>query len=250
MNGFTRPRQIAIGLIDLLFPARCLVCQRAGGLLCDRCAQAVEPISGPLCARCGRRQQQPTHLCRSCQLLGDSPLQAVRAAALHTHPLRELIHAFKYEQHPELAPWLARYLLVAFQNSLASVINAPIDLVTPVPIHPDRLAERGYNQAELLARPFCQHTRLRLENGLLQRVRATAHQVGLSAAERQENVADAFRASHATQQKTVLLIDDVYTTGATLQACAQALVDAGARNVYALALASPAHVQHDDAPTA
>jgi ComF family protein len=115
-----------------------------------------------------------------------------------------------------------------------------------VPLHAERLRERGYNQAELLARAFCRQVGLPLRPRWLQRQRLTHSQVGLSAQERQANVAEAFSASAAVRGKSILVIDDVYTTGATLNACATAALAAGAANVVALALAIPYH-EHGDA---
>jgi ComF family protein len=165
----------------------------------------------------------------------------VRAASVHISPIRECIHSLKYENRPELAQPLARYLVAAFQATEWQAIAATINIVTPVPIHPERRAERGYNQAELLARHFCRATGLRLEADALRRTRHTRQQVGLNAQERLENVADAFEAARSMRGETVLLVDDVYTTGATLHSCADAARMAGARDVYALALALPTH---------
>ena len=102
-----------------------------------------------------------------------------------------------------------------------------------------RYQERGYNQAELLASAFCDRVQLPLQAGWLVRQRSTHSQVGLTAVERQRNVEDAFVAADAVLGKRLLLIDDVYTTGATMRACAQAALDAGAAIVYGLALACP-----------
>ncbi len=174
----------------------------------------------------------------------------VRIAALHHTPLRESIHALKYENRRELADPLARYLVAAFiepapvsagitsKGEMASRIG-PLDGVLPVPLHQERLVERGYNQSELLAQAFCVRLQLPLRTAWLTRQRATHSQVGLNAVARRTNVDDAFLANSAVQGKRLLLIDDVYTTGATMQACATALAQAGAAAVYGLALACP-----------
>ncbi|HXF63374.1 MAG TPA: ComF family protein, partial [Caldilineaceae bacterium] len=201
--------------------------------------QAVEPASHPHCERCGKPQPLPTARCAACRADPHSPLLLSRGAALHTSPLREAIHALKYEQQPELAAPLARYLVAVFAAPPWDKLAASIDAVTPAPLHPDRLAERGYNQSELLAQAFCAQVGLRCEPGWLARTRATRQQVGLNPAERWANVAGAFAASPAVAGQTLLLIDDVYTPGATLRACAAAARAAGARAVYGLALAIP-----------
>jgi ComF family protein len=167
------------------------------------------------------------------------PLSGVRIAALHTSPLREMIHALKYEQQPELAAPLARYLVALAQTLPWWGAFPSVDGVVPVPLSSARYQERGYNQAELLAGAFCDRVQLPLQADWLIRQRSTHSQVGLTAGERQRNVEDAFLATHAVFGKRLLLIDDVFTTGATMRACAQAALDAGAVAVYGLALACP-----------
>jgi ComF family protein len=225
--------------VDLLFPPSCVACRRPGYHLCPACAQAVEPMGEEICERCGRRQSQRMALCPLCQQKSRRPLRFVRAAALHGGPLREGIHALKYNNHSDLAPVLARYLVAAFRQPPWSQIRLSIDGVVPVPLHAERQRERGYNQAELLARVFCQRLALPLRSHWLHRQRLTRSQVGLGTHERQDNVTDAFLASPEVQGKMLLLIDDVYTTGATLTACASAALAAGALSVDALALAAP-----------
>jgi ComF family protein len=172
----------------------------------------------------------------------------LRAAALHTHPLRAAIHALKYGGRPELAPLLARYLSAVFVDAPWSRLAQPIDLLVPVPLHPQRQQARGYNQAELLARAFGASVALPVETAWLHRVRDTRQQVGLGPRERHANVTDAFYAEDALAGRVLLLIDDVCTTGATLRACAAAAHTAGAQAVYALTLAMPARAAVPAAP--
>jgi ComF family protein len=155
--------------------------------------------------------------------------------------MRDAIHHLKYRKMADLAPVMARYLVAAFALPPWPVLRHTIDAVTPVPLHDDRWRERNYNQAELLARAFCDQTRLPLQVEWLKRQRFTRSQVGLSPQERRINVEDAFAAQEHVRGKTILLIDDVYTTGATLHACALAMQRAGATRVYALALAMPGY---------
>lgn len=165
--------------------------------------------------------------------------QMVRIAALHTPPMREAIHALKYENRPELAEPLARYLVAALLTAPRHPFTSALDVVVPVPLHEVRRRERGYNQSELLARAFCKRSGLPHAPNLLSRERPTASQVGLNALERQANVAEAFVAKGDLAGKQILLVDDVYTTGATMRACAVALQTAGAEAVYGLTLACP-----------
>ena len=225
--------------LTLLFPPACVGCGRIGELFCAHCAQAVEESP----ARQFTRHNHPATL-------------YTYAAALHTSPLREAIHAFKYENQPELAPLLARYLVATFARPPWSNLGsnrgpgfaAPITAVAPVPLHAQRLAARGYNQAELLAQHFCRAVGLPLQPEWLTRIRETRQQVGLGPRERQNNVDQAFVASPDVAGSCLLLIDDVYTTGATLRACAVAARAAGACAVYGLTLAQPVRQAHLPAP--
>jgi ComF family protein len=163
-----------------------------------------------------------------------------RAAALHTTPLREAIHAFKYEAQPELAPLLARYLIAVYAEPPWSTLARAVTAIVPVPLHPQRLEERGYNQSELLAISLSGAVGLPLQSMWLERTRETRRQVGLGPSERHANVDGAFCATEAVAGESLLLIDDVYTTGSTLRACADAALAAGAAAVYGLTLALPA----------
>jgi ComF family protein len=163
----------------------------------------------------------------------------VRAAALFEEPLRGAIHRLKYENSPELGEVLARYLVAAFARPEWRALPAPIDAVAPIPLHRQRLAERGYNQSALLAAGLARASGLPVFPEWLERHRETRAQVGLNAEERRLNVADAFRANPAVAGKRLLLVDDVFTTGATMAACAHAALAAGASAVYGLALAVP-----------
>lgn len=225
-------------LHDLLFPPQCVGCDAVGDFLCARCAQQVQAVGDSICRRCGRAQRQLTATCNHCVDEDAFVLTMTRAAAFHRSPLREAIHAFKYEDRTELAALLGRYLTAAFDAPCWRLAQ-PVDLVVPVPLHADRLKERGFNQAELLAAAFCRRSGLAMAPDCVQRVRHTPHQVGLNAVERRQNVAAAFEALPTVGDKSLLLIDDVYTTGATLNACASAALDAGAARVYALTLAIP-----------
>ena len=231
--------RLGVYLTDLFFPPRCVGCARAGFVFCHQCAQAVAPVVDPICPHCGRPQRQPVSLCQSCQDRGWDVFQFIRPATIFRDPLRPAIHALKYLGQPELAAPLARYLIAVAQQPPWREVLPEIDGVVPVPLHAQRLAERGYNQSALLAGAFAQHMGLPLAESWLSRARQTRSQVGLNAAERQQNVADAFSADSVVAGKRLLLIDDVFTTGATLAACAQALRQAGAVAVYGLVLSTP-----------
>jgi len=148
-------------------------------------------------------------------------------------PIRHALHKLKYRRNVALGDALAQHLA-----EYVGTLGWPADLVVPVPLGKKRAKERGYNQVGLVAMPLAAVNRWRYAPRALARSRETRSQVGLTAAERRENVSGAFQAEAAlVSGRTVLLMDDVATTGATLSACAAALLDAGARSVYALTLA-------------
>ncbi len=218
-------------LLNLLFPPRCVICRREGDAFCAACQAQVEYIAPPICERCGRPLSGPQ--CRFCL---ESPLEidGLRAVALFDGVMRQAIHAFKYQRHPDLA--------VPFGMMLCDYImthQLPVDVLVPVPLHSERERWRGYNQALLLAREIAVQQKLALWYNVIERTRATPPQVGLDARARRENVRDAFAAIQSLAGASVLLIDDVCTTGATLNACAVALKRSGCRSVWGLALARP-----------
>ena len=159
--------------------------------------------------------------------------------------MRSAIHALKYRGRVELAPGLARYLrAVTAETPWPSLLYA-MDGIVPVPLHRDRLDERGYNQAGLLASCFAEEAGTPVFEESIMRVDATISQVGLSREERAGNVLGKFRADpELVAGKSLLLIDDVFTTGATMRACAEAMRDAGAGAIFGLALAGPSRYKN------
>ncbi len=209
-------------------------------LVCQGCWEQVRPFSGEICVRCGYGFPSPSlqlskPLCGACRR-DYFQFDFARSFSDFEGPLKDIIRQFKYHSHPSLSGPLAR-LLEAVYNAGREEFTP--DLVIPVPLHRARERERGYNQACLLAQRFCKLARLQLGHKVLIRQRATQVQAGLSRRARRLNMAGAFK---LTQQwsaagKAVLLIDDVFTTGATLNECAKLLKANGARRVTVLTLA-------------
>ncbi len=168
---------------------------------------------------------RPTVCCSVCQER-PLPLNQIRAAVLFAHPVAKLIHNLKYNNAFGLAKPLAQMMADAW-----ATWHMPVDLVLPIPLHAERQRERGYNQAALLTRDFCNEVALPYAEEGLCRTRFTTPQVGLTAVERLKNVQDAFAVTVDVVGKHILLIDDVCTTGATMAAAAGALHAAGAAAV-------------------
>lgn len=220
-------------LLDLLFPARCVNCKKSGSALCDSCFASIKTVNPPLCKRCGQPLAPSRADCPECRLHPHIITQ-LRAACWHEGAVREAIHALKYNRRRDVVPALAR--LLTAQLATGELV---FDMLTSVPLHPSRERERGYNQAELLAEQTARRVRSTYVRAL-SRTRATTDQIGLNASERRANVHAAFvSAGNIVAGKSVVLIDDVCTTGATLDACAAALFASGARAVYGLTVARP-----------
>lgn len=224
-------RQFWQSFINILFPPRCGGCRQPGSLWCETCQSGVVAVHAPICEMCGQPYVS-TGLCSSCRV---QPLQIelIRSAALFHGPLRQAIHRFKYERLSGLAEPLGKLLVDYWQ-----ALGLWADWLIPVPLHPARERERGYNQSALLARQVACATGIPLLEHGLQRTRATAVQMKLNAAQRKQNVAGAFACYEpGVKAKRVVVVDDVCTTGATLDACAAAVLKAGAASVVGLTLA-------------
>ena len=218
--------------LDLLFPPRCVGCGREGSFICYSCCQALPRITPPLCPRCGRPQLSGI-LCPGC-VSWQADIDGIRSPFRFDGVARQAIHQLKYRNVRTLAVPLAKLLH-------DYLITNPIsgEVLVPVPLHQKRLKERGYNQSSLLAQELGKLTNLPVVDDCLIRLRHAPPQARTSTVdERRSNVAGAFTCpDHRLQDRQVLLIDDVSTSGATLDACAAALKAAGASSVWGLVLA-------------
>jgi ComF family protein len=217
--------------LDWLLPPRCGSCRRLGGWLCAPCRRRVRRLEEPLCPRCGRELEFSSGNCGCRARL--RALKRARAAAAYEGPLEEAIRRFKYEGWRSLAPALAG--LVADRLAVDGV---PARLLLAVPLHERRLRSRGYNQSELLARELRRRFDLAGSSRALVRLRDTPPQVGLDRPRRQANVAGAFAwQGPSLAGRPVILVDDVATTCATLEACAAAVRAAGSGVVHGVTVA-------------
>ncbi len=234
---FVRPdwrfafRQTLWAAVDVLFPPRCGGCHRNGERFCASCLASLALLAAPVCDWCGY-PQPPAQACANCRGQARGALAGIRSVAFFEGPLQNALHRLKYRRDIILADTLAGPLARAW-----AVAALPGDVVVPVPLSAERLRERGYNQAALLARGFAQLVGLRYTPDALAKRRHTVSQVGLTAAQRAANVQGAFQARPAVvANQAVVLVDDVCTTGATLVAAAAALAEAGARSIWGFTL--------------
>ena len=225
------------GLVSLVFPASCAVCSAAvepGENLCAVCKEKTSRISPPFCAKCSQPfagEITGSFICANCEgrvLHFDAAVSVYRSRGV----VRNVIHDFKYGRQLHLRRLVGRWLSETLTD--ARLASRRFDLIVPVPLHPARQRERGFNQAELLA------LELRRECGLpigkvLQRTRYTTTQTQFDRSERMENLRGAFRLRRGCNVRDLrmLLVDDVLTTGSTLSECASVLKKAGALSVHA-----------------
>jgi ComF family protein len=214
--------------------------------LCRDCVNDVFPVEAPICISCGfiyKSRQGDNRLCEDC-ISSPKPFRMARAPVVYDRALMNLIHSFTYRNKTQLVKPLGGLLFYAFQRWWDA---DGIDMVIPVPLYGSRLKQRGYNQAFLLiehwrkiAAQFSMDiTGLQFNNNCLSRNRSTAPQTGLGRDERNTNMKNAFhiRDAESIRGKRILLVDDVYTTGATVNECARELLDSGARFVDVLTVA-------------
>ena len=243
----TRLRRIAGALratfglvVDVALPPLCASCREPVGDagVCAACWAKLSFIAPPYCERLGIPfTYDPGPGILSMEAIADPPAyHRARAAVRYDDVARTLVHALKYGDRLDLAPTMGRWMARAGRELLADA-----DALIPVPLHWRRLWARRFNQSALLAKAVAQESGVKVADTVLKRVKATAQQVGLSQAERAQNVQGAFRVPTECKAEVagrrLILIDDVLTSGATADACARALLRAGARNVDLLVFA-------------
>ena len=224
--------------LDVLFPPCCAGCGEWGERYCKNCFENTVIINTNICSVCGEPLISKTNSqCQRC-LSTEIFFEAVRSWALFEDPLKIAIHKLKYQRNMGLGEVLAKPLERLLSNS-----EWRIDLITAVPLATDKMKERGFNQSELLARPLSWDSKIPFIEKAVIRSRNTRSQVGLSREEREQNMADAFFSSPGiVKGKAILIIDDVITTGSTINACSKAMVKSGVKSVYAMTLARSAHL--------
>jgi len=234
---------VLCSLLDIIFPPVCPLCEEGlmDGILCADCRGGIlsKKIRGPICAVCGIpfiaygdvTEPHRGRLCGRC-ITEKTPFKEARSAFAYEGPVLDAIHRFKYGGRVALAGYLGRLA------SEAAEFPDRMDVVVPVPLHKKRLQKRGFNQSLLIAREVAKRLNTEVDYMNLKRARETYPQINLRIKEREANIKGAFavRDGKAFRDKKVLLVDDVFTTGATIRECAKMLKGAGAE-VYVLTIA-------------
>jgi len=242
-SPFSWLKHSAFSLLEFFLPRLCLFCDTAVGqeaevAVCPGCEDRSEWVASPLCTCCGAvfaSRDGADRVCGDCQA-DPPPFTRARAAAIYEGSAAQAVKRFKFNRQMAFLPVMQHWL----QRPLCLELVADADLIVPVPLHRKRLKQRGFNQALLLAQAFSQ---VPLGREVLMRVRHTIPQVELKPKERRDNVKGAFAVPEPSlvKGKNVLLLDDVYTTGATVSECAKVLRRAGARRVEVLTVARVKH---------
>lgn len=239
---------LGTSLLDLIFPPRCVACGARGAVLCGQCRAHIQPPRPPRCPRCGGPLPTDDARCPICAAgLGPQALDRVIAASVYEGAVRKAILALKFKGQRRAAIPLGEMLATAVRAS-----GTHPEVIVPVPLHASRRRARGYNQAELLARRCAQLLGIPCRADVLVRTRATPPQVGLSLADRRRNIAGAFELADRSPGaslagRRIALLDDVTTTGSTLDAAATALRAAGPAMILGLAIARPGRLDDDTA---
>ncbi len=227
--------------LDLVFPPACAVCGVATGGhrgLCPKCWSGVRIIERPYCEVLGVpfSHDLGSGILSAEAIANPPPFDRLRAVALHDEAVRMLVHGLKYRDRTDLAPMMARWMLRAGDGTVERC-----DAILPVPLHRSRIFSRGFNQSAELARHLAGLSGRPLLPATLMRIRRTRQQVGLGARAREDNVRGAFAVAAGREAdvagKRVVLVDDVYTTGATVAAATRALRKAGAADITVLTFA-------------
>ncbi len=228
-------------LTELLYPYRCPVCDGVapfGKKICPACHKQLKPIQEPWCMKCGKKLSDEREYCRDC---AHREHAFVRGRALYEYgSVATAIYRFKYRGRREYAAYFGEEAVKVLGSFIREI--APDGLV-PVPLHPARMAVRGYNQAELLAREMGKHLEIPVYGKLVRRVRNTMPLKQLNPKERENNLKKAFNmAANDVKLKKIIVIDDIYTTGSTIEAVTDVLLSGGVQDVYFITLACGAGI--------
>ena len=229
-------------ILDILYPQDivCILCQKrhrdiVDKGLCPVCAKTLPYIKPPICQKCGKTVKEDTGICLEC-IYAQYHFERAVPVFEYTSDMQQLIHRFKYQGVYYLSRTLGYWMAEAYKQRC----NWEVDVIVPVPLHPRRERERGFNQSALLAGEVGRSIGVQVDCRILKRRKHTSTQVVLNKHQRRQNLWDAFEVidPDKVRGRVILLIDDVFTTGSTVDECSRVLMHAGAKRVYVLTLAA------------
>ena len=224
-------------LLSIFFPRRCPVCDEVilyGQTICHACAQKLIYINEPACKKCGKQlENERQEYCSDCVRKKHYFLQG-KAVFSYRKEMKLSMYRFKYSNRREYALFYAKEAVKRYGEWLK---HHEIDVIVPVPMYPGKKRSRGYNQAEVFAKELSRISGIAAENRKVRRVKNTRPLKALSERQRKDNLKGAFQVdANIVKYSKILLVDDIYTTGATVDAVAEALQNAGVKEVYVLSI--------------
>lgn len=220
-------------VVDFFFPPSCPICGEVVGKSiepCEKCKIKIEYVRQPVCLKCGKEiADEEEEFCRDCRENQRSYKRGFPVMK-YVEPMKESMAMFKYHNKRSYAKFYSREII---KRHGREILDINPDVLVPVPLHRAKQKKRGYNQAEILARELSYYLEVPVESDLIRRVAKTSPQKELSVKGREENIKKAFNSSNKiVKYKCALLIDDIYTTGATIEACTKILHEQGIKDVY------------------
>lgn len=220
-------------MLDIIYPPRCPLCDhvlKPGVLICQKCSEEVRTVKEPVCKRCGKPVEcEQQEYCTDCQKRPHMYCQG-KAVFLYKEGIRRSMYRFKYSNRREYAVFYAKEAARLYGDW---VKKNHIEVIVPIPMYRGKKKRRGYNQAEVFARALGRELKLPVNDRIVRRVRDTRPQKELNDRERRYNLKNAFQfTSDIVKYKKILLVDDIYTTGSTMDAVAESLLAGGVRTIY------------------
>jgi len=248
MNHQNMIEYIKEGLLNFVFPLDCKICgkpirESRGYSICEDCIKAIELIEPPYCVKCGKPlipndffKQNKNIICANCREKKYS-FEFARSVGIYSDVLRKCIHLFKYYGEKKLAKPLGKLLIDYLSKN--KEFGRDIDLIIPVPLHQNNYKKRGFNQSALLSKVIGDYFSIPVGEDILIKKKFTPFQVNLSKKEREKNILRAFSVEKPEEikEKNVLILDDVFTSGSTVEECAKELKKAQAKKIFVLTLA-------------
>lgn len=229
-------------VLQLVYPRRCPICDgivpNPGEYICEKCAKIPVLVREPWCMKCGKPLESEEALCEDCK---NRPHEFIRGRILFDYEsVAKSIYRFKYGDRPEYGEYFGRCIADELSDF---ILRVKPDALVPVPLHRKRLSKRGYNQSEILAKVVSKYTHIPVLKGLVKRRKNTIPMKLLAPGERQNNIKNAFIVKgNSVKLKTIIIIDDIYTTGATIDEIGRSFKDAGSTKIYFITLSGGASI--------